>query len=74
MTMNHWWSRPERACADDYRYSELLLANGPGTSRERERMAKACRACTVYLDCMENVIAAGKAWEYHEIQAGLAET
>ena len=74
MTMNHWWSYLERACTDDYRYSRLLLANGPGTKRERERMAKACRDCTVSLDCIEDVIAAGKAWEYRQIQAGLAET
>lgn len=68
MPMTHW-NHPERpACTDDYRYSERLLTNEPGMKQERERMAKACRACALYLDCLEDVIAAGKAWEFYEVQ------
>lgn len=55
------------ACTDDHRYSEVLLTE-LGTKREREHMLKACLACSEYLDCLEDVIATGKAWEYHQIQ------
>lgn len=73
MTIDEWLSQPDRACSEDYRYSEQLLAMGPGSKQERERMAAACLACPVYLDCLEDVIAAGKAWEFHEIQTGDTE-
>ena len=32
-------------------------------------MAKACLACSDYLDCLDDIIADGKAWEFYEIQA-----
>jgi len=73
MTTHQSWHHPDRACTEDYRYAEVLVANGHGTKRERERMAKACLACADYLDCLEDVIASGKAWEFHEIQAAVAE-
>ena len=69
MTTNQSWTHPDRACTDDYRYAEVLVANGRGTKEDRTRMAKACLACSDYLDCLEDVIAAGKAWEFHEAQA-----
>jgi hypothetical protein len=73
MPMTHS-NHPERAaCTDDYRYSERLLTSDPGMKQERERMAKACRACALYLDCLEDVIAAGNAYEYYEVQAGIIE-
>jgi hypothetical protein len=71
MHVDHWWNHPDRACTDDYRFSELLLANRSGTKKEHERMANACRVCTVYLDCLDGVIASGRAWDFQEIQAGL---
>ena len=74
MIVDQWWDEPDRACTVDYRYSELLLSDGPGTKAERERMARACLACPVYLDCLEGVISGGKAWEYHEIQAEITKT
>lgn len=74
MPMTQWWDHPARACTDDYRYSERLLTNEPGMKQERERMAKTCRACAVYLDCLEDVIAAGKAWEFYEVRAGIIES
>ncbi len=54
------------ACTDDQPYSEALLTE-LGTKREREQMLKACLACSEYLDCLEDVIATGKAWEFHQI-------
>ena len=74
MTTNPWWNHPDRACTDDNRYVDLLLADGSGTKQERERMAKACLTCADYLDCLEDVIADGKAWELHEIQAVMTES
>ena len=69
MTTDQSWSHPDRACTDDYRYAEVLLTKGAGTKEDRARMAKACLACADYLDCLEDVIAAGKAWEFHEALA-----
>lgn len=71
MAMDQWWKQTGHACTDEYRYTELLLSDGPGTKQERERMAKACLACPVYLDCLDDVIAAGQAWEFLEETAGL---
>ena len=69
MTTNQSWTHPDRACTDDYRYAEVLVANGRGTKEDRTRMAKACLACSEYLDCLDDIIADGKAWEFYEIQA-----
>ena len=71
MTTNQSWTHPDRACTDDYRYAEVLLTDRPGTKLERDRMAKACLACADYLDCLDDIIADGKAWEFYEIQAGI---
>lgn len=68
MTSNQSWTHPDRPCTDEYRYVERLLTYDSGTKHERERMAKACLACSSYLDCLEDVIAEGKAWELLEIQ------
>jgi hypothetical protein len=54
------------ACTDDQPYSEALLTE-LGTKGEREQMVKTCVACSEYIDCLEDVIAAGKAWEFHQI-------
>jgi len=67
MTMNKWWKHTLPACTDDCRYTEVLLIDGLGTKPERKRMAKACFTCSDYLDCLEDVIADGKAWEYHQV-------
>ena len=69
MTTNQSWTHPDRACTDDYRYAEVLVANGRGTKEDRTRMAKTCLACSDYLDCLDDIIADGKAWEFYEIQA-----
>ncbi len=61
------------ACTDEHRYSEVLLTE-LGTKRERAHMLKQCLACAEYLDCLEDVIAAGKAWEYHQIQVESEQT
>ena len=74
MTTTERWNQPGRACTAEYRYSEMLLTEGPGTTEEREGMARACLACSTYLDCLEDVIASGKAWEFHEVQGGLTQT
>ena len=55
-------------CTDDHRYSEVLLTE-VGTKRERQQMLRQCLACAEYLDCLEDVIATGKAWEFRQIQA-----
>jgi hypothetical protein len=73
MTTNEQAEHPHRACTDDYRYTQVLADNGAGTNEERERMAKQCLACAEYLDCLDDVIASGKAWEFYEQQAGLTE-
>lgn len=74
MTTNQPWTHPDRACTDEDRYVERLLTYGSGTKQERERMAKACLACSSYLDCLEDVIADGKAWELLEIQNVMTES
>jgi hypothetical protein len=61
------------ACTDDHRYSEVLLTE-LGTKRERADMLKTCLACAEYLDCVEDVIATGKAWEFHQIQVKSGQT
>ena len=67
MIMNESSTNSVPACTDDHRYSEVLLAE-LGTKRERQHMLKTCLACSQYLDCLEDVIATGKAWEHHRIQ------
>jgi hypothetical protein len=67
MIVNESWKNTVPACTDDHRYSEVLLTE-LGTKREREHMLRACLACSEYLDCVEDVIATGKAWEFHQIQ------
>lgn len=62
-----WWTNAIPACTDDHRYTEVLLAEGLGTKQERKRLLNTCLACSTYLDCLQDVIAAGKAWEFHEI-------
>ena len=74
MTTDKSWHHPDRACTEDDRYVEVLVTKGQGTKEERDRMAKACLACADYLDCLEDVIAAGKAFEFRESQAGLTES
>ena len=74
MTTNQPWTHPDRACTDEDRYVERLLTYGSGTEQERERMARACLACSSYLDCLEDVIADGKAWELLEIQNVMTES
>ena len=74
MTTNESWTHPDRACTEEDRYVERLLTEGQGTKEDREGMARACLACSGYLDCLEDVIAAGKAWELHEIQAVMTES
>ena len=74
MTTIQPWTHPDRACTDEDRYVERLLTYGSGTKQERERMAKACLACSSYLDCLEDVIADGKAWELLEIQNVMTES
>jgi|BarGraNGADG00312_2_1021985.scaffolds.fasta_scaffold14441_3 hypothetical protein len=74
MTTNPSWQHPDRACTEDDRYVEVLVTKGQGTKEERDRMAKACLACGDYLDCLEDVIAAGKAWEFREVQAAVDES
>ena len=61
------WKIAVPACTDEHRYSEVLLTE-LGTKRERAHMLKQCLACAEYLDCLEGVIATGKAWEYRQIQ------
>jgi hypothetical protein len=73
MTLTESWTEPDQVCTPENRYTHLLLTKD-GTKEERERMARACRACSVQLDCIEDVIASGQAWEYHEVQAGFAES
>jgi hypothetical protein len=73
MTTNEQAEHPRRACSDDYRYTQVLVTNGAGTKEERERMAKQCLACSEYLDCLDDVIDSGKAWEFYEQQAALTE-
>lgn len=73
MTSNQSWTHPDRPCTDEYRYVEKLLTYESGTKQERERMAKACLACSGYLDCLEDVIADGKAWELLEVQTVMTE-
>jgi len=73
MTTNERAEHPYRACADDYRYTQVLVTDGAGTKEERERMARQCLACSEYLDCLDDVIASGKAWAFYEQQAGLTE-
>jgi hypothetical protein len=73
MTTNEQAEHPRRACSDDYRYTQVLVTNGAGTKEKRERMAKQCLACSEYLDCLDDVIDSGKAWEFYEQQAGLTE-
>lgn len=67
MIVNEPWKNTVPACTDEHRYSEVLLTE-LGTKREREHMLRACLACSEYLDCLEDVIATGKAWEYHQVQ------
>lgn len=74
MTTNQPLTHPDRPCTDEDRYVERLLTFGLGTKQERERMAKACLACSGYLDCLEDVIADGKAWEFLEIQSVMTES
>ena len=74
MIVNEWSKNTVPACTDEYRYCEVLLTEGLGTKRERDHMLKACLACSAYLDCVEVVIAAGKAWEYHQIQVEKDQT
>ncbi len=74
MTTNQSWTHPDRACTDEDRYVERLLADGSGTKQERERMAKACLACSGYLDCLDEVIASGRAWDFHEIQSVMTKS
>ncbi len=74
MTTNQSWTHPDLGCTDEDRYVERLLTEGMGTKQERERMAKACLACSGYLDCLDDVIAAGKAWEFNEIQNVMTES
>lgn len=73
MTANPRWNHPLPECTEDNRYTEVLLGDGEATKAERERMARACLACPLYLDCLEDVIAAGMAWELSEVQALIAQ-
>ena len=66
MTVNKWWKHTLPVCTDGCLYTNLLI-DGLGTKRERKLMAKACFTCSDYLDCLEDVIAGGKAWEYHQV-------
>ena len=72
MTTIEWWDALP-ACTDGHRYTEVLLAEDLGTKPERKRLLKKCLACPTYLDCLEDVIAAGKAWEFNEIHHELAK-
>ena len=67
MTVNKWWKHTLPACTSGCRYTEVLLIDGLGTKPERKRMAKACFTCSDYLDCLEDVIAEGNAWEFHQV-------
>ncbi len=73
MTANHRWNHPLPECTDDNRYTEVLVGDEQATKAERERMARACLACPLYLDCLEDLIAEGKAWEFNEVQALIAQ-
>lgn len=72
MTTTKWWDALP-ACTDGHRYTEVLLAEKLGTKPERKRLLKKCLDCSTYLDCLQDVIAAGKAWEFHEIQVEMTE-
>lgn len=48
-----WYDRPDRICAGDERYADLLLEP---SRRERERMALACLRCPVYYECLADAL------------------